>query len=74
MMIKLNDYNRGNKAGDQVKVQLKYVKFNAKENAKEDKPFDDGLKKSERGTVVEMPDINSPLLRGRVYFVHHTCQ
>ena len=25
--IKLNDYNRGNKAGDQVKVQLKYVKF-----------------------------------------------
>ena len=52
--IKLNDYNRGNKAGDQVKVQLKNVKFNAKENAKEDKAFDDGLKKSQHGSVVEI--------------------
>ena len=52
--IKLNDYNRGNKAGDQIKVHLKSVKFNAKEDAKDDKPFDDGLDDSQRGSVVEI--------------------
>lgn len=52
--IKLNDYNRGNKAGDQIKVLIKNVKFNPKEDAKEDKPFDDGLDDSQRGSVVEI--------------------
>ena len=52
--IKFNDYNRGNKDGDQLKVQLKNVKFNAKKDAEEDKPFDDGLEDSERGSVVEI--------------------
>ena len=52
--IKFNDYNRGNKDGDQLKVQLKNVKFNAKKDAEEDKPFDDGLEDSERGSVIEI--------------------
>ena len=52
--IKFNDYNRGNSDGDQLKVTLKNVKFNHKENADEDKPFDDGLTEDERGSVVEI--------------------
>jgi len=52
--IKFNDYQRGNTDGDQLKVQLKNVKFNVKENAVDDKAFDDGLKDSQRGTVVEI--------------------
>ena len=52
--IKIRDSNTGNKNGDQVKVTLKNVKFNAKEGADEDIPFDDGLKDSERGTVIEI--------------------
>ena len=52
--IKFNDYNRGNKDGDQLKVVLKNVKFNAKKDAPEDKSFDDGLKDDERGTVIEI--------------------
>ena len=52
--IKFNDYNRGNKDGDQLRIQLKNVIFNAKEGASEDEPFDDGLKDSERGSVVEI--------------------
>ena len=49
--IKFNDYNRGNSDGDQLKVQLKNVKFNAKANAVADKKFDDGLTDAQRGTV-----------------------
>lgn len=49
--IKFNDYNRGNSNGDQLKVQLKNVKFNPKENAAEDKKFDDGLAEADYGTV-----------------------
>ena len=49
--IKFNDYNRGNTNGDQLKVQLKNVKFNPKENAAEDKKFDDGLDVADYGTV-----------------------
>ena len=52
--IKFNDYNRGNKNGEQLKVKLKNVKFNHKEGAGEDKAFDDGLKESELGSVVEI--------------------
>ncbi|ORX83634.1 alpha/beta-hydrolase [Anaeromyces robustus] len=52
--IKFNDYQRGNSDGDQLKVTLKNVKFNAKSGAAEDKPFDDGLTDSQRGTVVEI--------------------
>eukprot|EP00833_Pecoramyces_ruminatium_P003208 jgi/Orpsp1_1/1177240/evm.model.c7180000060665.1 len=52
--LKFNDYQRGNVDGDQLKVQLKNVKFNAKKDAAEDKPFDDGLKDSQRGTVDEI--------------------
>ena len=52
--IKFDDYNRGNKDGDQLKVQLKNVKFNPKKDAKEDEPFDDGLKDFERGSVIEI--------------------
>ena len=52
--IKFNDYQRGNKDGDKLKVQLKNVKFNAKENAPADQPYDDGLTDAERGTVVEI--------------------
>jgi len=52
--IKFNDYQRGNTDGDQLKVTLKNVKFNAKENAIEDKAFDDGLKESQRGSVIEI--------------------
>jgi len=52
--IKFNDYNRGNADGDQLKVTLKNVTFNAKSGAAEDKPFDDGLTDSQRGTVVEI--------------------
>ncbi len=52
--LKFNDYNRGNKDGDQLKVQLKNVKFNAKEGAPADQPFDDGLTDAERGTVEEI--------------------
>jgi len=52
--IKFNDYQRGNSDGDQLKVTLKNIKFNAKRGAGEDKPFDDGLVDSQRGTVVEI--------------------
>jgi len=52
--IKFNDYNRGNDNGDQLKVQLKNVKFNAKANAAEDKAFDDGLTDAQRGKVEEI--------------------
>ena len=52
--IKFNDYGRGNENGDQLKVVLKNVVFNTKKKAEEDEPFDDGLKKSERGTVIEI--------------------
>ncbi|ORX82261.1 alpha/beta-hydrolase [Anaeromyces robustus] len=52
--LKFNDYLRGNEDGDQLKVKLKNIKFNAKKDAAEDKAFDDGLKDSERGTVVEI--------------------
>ncbi len=52
--IKFNDYQRGNSDGDELKVTLKSVKFNAKAGAAADKPFDDGLKPEERGTVVEI--------------------
>ncbi len=55
--IKFNDYNRGNTDGDQLKVQLKSVKFNKKANAVADKAFDDGLTDAQRGTVksIEYP-------------------
>ena len=55
--IKFNDYNRGNSDGDQLKVQLKSVKFNKKAGAEADKPFDDGLTDTQRGTVksIEYP-------------------
>ena len=49
--LKFNDYQRGNDNGDQVKVQLKKVKFNRKADAPADKPFDDGLTDEQRGTV-----------------------
>ena len=52
--VKFNDYKRGNKEGDQLKVHLKNVKFNQKAGAIEDKAFDDGLKESQRGSVVEI--------------------
>ncbi|OUM63457.1 carbohydrate esterase family 1 protein [Piromyces sp. E2] len=52
--IKFNDYQRGNTDGDQLKVHLKNVKFNAKKNAAEDIVFDDGLKDSQRGSVIEI--------------------
>jgi len=52
--IKFNDYQRGNANGDQLKVHLKNVKFNPKEDAAEDKAFDDGLDDSQRGTVEEI--------------------
>ena len=52
--VKFNDYNRGNKDGDQLKVTLKTVKFNAKEDADEDKAFDDGLEDDQRGKVIEI--------------------
>ena len=52
--VKFNDYNRGNSDGDQLKITLKNVKFNAKEDAGEDEAFDDGLKDYERGSVVEI--------------------
>jgi len=53
-VLKFNDYQRGNAGGDQLKVTLKNVIFNAKEGAAEDKPFDDGLTDDQRGTVVEI--------------------
>ena len=74
--FKFNDYDRGNKDGDQLKVQLKNVKFNPKEDAEEDKPFDDGLKESERGTVVEVNypthdyTVNGPLSDNDKYKKH----
>ena len=52
--VKFNDYDRGNSDGDQLKITLKNVKFNAKKDAGEDEAFDDGLKDSERGSVVEI--------------------
>jgi len=52
--VKFNDYQRGNTDGDQLKVQLKNVKFNPKEGAAEDKAFDDGLNESQRGSVIEI--------------------
>ena len=53
-VLKFNDYQRGNDNGDQLWVKIKNVKFNAKEGAAKDKPFDDGLKASQRGKVVEI--------------------
>ena len=52
--IKFNDYNKGLTDGDQLKVQLKSVKFNAKANAAADEAFDDGLTAAQRGTVQEI--------------------
>jgi len=52
--IKYNDYQRGNTDGDQLKVVLKNVQLNAKKDAPEDKPFDDGLTDEQRGTVEEI--------------------
>jgi len=52
--LKFNDYQRNNADGDQLKVTLKNVIFNAKEGAAEDKAFDDGLTDAQRGTVVEI--------------------
>jgi len=52
--VKFNDYQRGNENGDQVKVLLKNVTFNPKENAPEDVAFNDGLTDAERGTVTEI--------------------
>jgi len=52
--IKFNDYQRGNNNGDQLKIQLKNVTFNPKENAPEDKAFDDGLTEDQRGSVQEI--------------------
>ena len=52
--VKFNDYKRGNKNGDQLKVHLKNVKFNQKAGSSEDKAFDDGLKESQHGSVVEI--------------------
>jgi len=52
--IKFNDYQRGNADGDQLKVTLKNVKFNAKEGAPEDVAFSDGLEDSQRGSVIEI--------------------
>ena len=52
--LKFNDYNRGNDDGDQLKVQLKSVKFNPKADAVADKAFDDGLTDAERGTVLSI--------------------
>ncbi len=52
--LKFNDYNRGNSDGDQLKVTLKSVKFNAKDGAPQDKAFDDGLTAAQRGKVVEI--------------------
>ena len=52
--IKFNDYNKGLTDGDQLKVQLKSVKFNAKSNAAADKAYDDGLTAAQRGTVEEI--------------------
>lgn len=52
--LKFNDYQRGNDDGDQLKVQLKNVKFNAKANAPADTAFSDGLTDAQRGTVEEI--------------------
>ena len=52
--IKFNDYNRGNDDGDQLKVQLKSVKFNPKATAVADKAFDDGLTDAQRGKVLSI--------------------
>lgn len=53
--LKFNDWNSNNSENtDQIKVQLKKVKFNKKAGAPEDKPFDDGLTEAERGKVVSI--------------------
>ena len=52
--LKFNDYNSGNKDGDQLRVQVKQVKFNKKAGAGEDKAFDDGLTAAQHGTVTEI--------------------
>ena len=50
--LKFNDWNSNNSENtDQIKVQLKKVKFNKKAGAPADKPFDDGLTDEQRGTV-----------------------
>lgn len=48
--LKFDDYNRGNSDGDQVKVQLKTVKFNKKADAKADEPVPE-LPANQIGTV-----------------------
>lgn len=61
-VLKFNDYNRGNSNGDQLKVQVKNIKFNKKAGAPADIPFDgedgkpglDGLTAAEKGTVVHI--------------------
>ena len=49
--IKFNDYERGNSNGDQLKVQLKSIKFNKKANAPADHAWTDGLTDEQRGKV-----------------------
>lgn len=61
-VLKFNDYNRGNSNDDQLKVQVKNVKFNKKADAPADIPFDgedgkpglDGLTAAEKGKVVHI--------------------
>jgi len=52
--LKFDDFGRGNSDGDQIKVTLKNVSFNAKSGASQDVPFDDGLTDEQRGTVQEI--------------------
>jgi enterochelin esterase-like enzyme len=50
--LKFNDWKSNNSENtDQIKVQLKKVKFNKKAGAPADQPFDDGLTADQRGTV-----------------------
>ena len=49
--LKFNDYQRGNRDRDQIRVTIKSVTFNRKKDAGKDIPFDDGLSDSQRGTV-----------------------
>ena len=54
LAFEIKFHDNKNKNGDQLKVKLKNVKFNAKEDADEDKPFDDGLEESHSGSLVEI--------------------
>ncbi|KAL6633009.1 alpha/beta-hydrolase [Neocallimastix californiae] len=55
--LKFNAYQTGNNDNDELKVQIKKVKFNKIEGTPEDKFTDDGLSDSDRGTVkhIEYP-------------------